>query len=215
MKKTVRTRNADATRTAILASAREAFARAGYDGAGLREIAAGAGVTAMMVHRYFGSKEQLFAAVIAGIMTTPIILTAENLASPGLGAALAAGLVQQTRAGATPLDGFRIMLHSASSPEAAEIGRAQIEQHYQRRLSAALRGELAPERAALVLAIVAGVQVMRQMLALPALADAPSDALIEILTPIFQQLVDGPRAGRAAARSRKRKAAPRSTRIAR
>jgi AcrR family transcriptional regulator len=201
-KPVMRRRNADATRGAILASARQAFARAGYDGVGLREIAAGAGVTAMMVHRYFGSKARLFAAVVAGIMTTPIILTEENLASPALGAALAEGLVRQTQAGATPLDGFRIMLHSASSPEAADIGRAEIERHYQRTLTAALCGDLAPQRAALVLALVAGVQVMRQMLALPALADAPPAALIRILTPIFQQLVGGPRRRRNKASSR-------------
>src|SRR6186997_1742538 len=103
-----RRRNAAATRRAILTSARRAFARAGYDGAGLREIAADAGVTAMMVNRYFGSKEQLFAAVIAEVMTAPIILTQENLASSALGEALAAGLVNQTQAGATPLDGFLI-----------------------------------------------------------------------------------------------------------
>ncbi|HEV7965751.1 MAG TPA: helix-turn-helix domain-containing protein, partial [Actinoplanes sp.] len=56
-----RPRNAAATRAAILASARRNFARAGYDGVGVREIAGGAGVTAMLVNRYFGSKEQLFA----------------------------------------------------------------------------------------------------------------------------------------------------------
>ncbi|MGZ5395564.1 MAG: TetR/AcrR family transcriptional regulator, partial [Mycobacterium sp.] len=43
-----------ATRDAILTSAIAAFARAGYDGVGLREIAGDAGVTAMMVNRYFG-----------------------------------------------------------------------------------------------------------------------------------------------------------------
>jgi AcrR family transcriptional regulator len=41
--------------------ARKAFARAGYDGAGVREIASGADVTAMLINRYFGSKERLFA----------------------------------------------------------------------------------------------------------------------------------------------------------
>jgi len=188
-----RPRNAGATRRAILTSARRAFARAGYDGAGLREIAADAGVTAMMVNRYFGSKEQLFAAVIAEVMTAPIILTRENLASSALGEALAAGLVNQTQAGATPLDGFLIMLHSASSSRAAEIGRVQIEQQYHRQLTAALRGKLAPQRAALVLSLVAGVQVMRQMIGLSALAEAKPAALIRILAPIFQQLVDGER----------------------
>ena len=60
-----RRRNAAATREAILQSARVAFARSGYDGAGVREIAESAGVTAMMVNRYFGSKEKLFAEVVA------------------------------------------------------------------------------------------------------------------------------------------------------
>ena len=63
-----RTRNAAATREAILKSARKAFAAHGYDGAGVREIAAEAGVTAMLVNRYFGSKEQLFAEVIDDAM---------------------------------------------------------------------------------------------------------------------------------------------------
>ena len=65
-----RRRNAAATREAILASARLAFAQSGYDGAGVREIAAGAGVTAILVNRYFGSKENLFAEVIACLLYT-------------------------------------------------------------------------------------------------------------------------------------------------
>ena len=58
-----RRRNAGITREAILASARQAFAQVGYEGAGVREIAEGVGVTAMLVNRYFGSKELLFAEV--------------------------------------------------------------------------------------------------------------------------------------------------------
>ena len=73
-----RRRNAAATREAILISARRAFARAGYDGAGVREIAAGAGVTAMLVNRYFGSKERLFAEVLAATSATPTILSPEE-----------------------------------------------------------------------------------------------------------------------------------------
>ncbi|MDR6874457.1 AcrR family transcriptional regulator [Bosea sp. BE125] len=191
-----RRRNAAATREAILASARQAFARAGYDGAGVREIAAGAGVTAMLVNRYFGSKEQLFAEVIAATMAAPTILTAENLKSPKLGETIAAILVDITKSGDTPLEGFLIMLHSASSQRAAEIGREQIENGHQKVLAAALRGALAPQRAALVLSLVAGFQVMRQMVGLSALAEADPADLVKILAPIFQQLVAGdPEAG--------------------
>jgi AcrR family transcriptional regulator len=186
-----RRRNAASTREAILISARLAFARAGYDGAGVREIAAGAGVTAMLVNRYFGSKEQLFAEVIAATMATPTILTEEILTSSRPGEAIAAALVNITETGATPLEGFLIMLRSASSERAAEIGREQIENHYHKVMTAALSGDLAPQRAALVLSLVAGFQVMRQMIGLSALAEAEPSALITVLAPLFQNLVEG------------------------
>ena len=189
--KPVRPRNAAATRVAILASARRAFAQSGYEGAGVREIARGAGVTAMLVNRYFGSKEQLFAEVIAQAMTTPIILSAENLASVTPGRDFAAALVSITETAATPLDGFLIMLRSASSTRAAEIGREQIEKHYQKVLSNALRGDLAAQRAAIVLSLVAGFQVMRQMVALSALSKSKPEALVKILAPLFELLILG------------------------
>ena len=185
-----RPRNAAATRLAILASARKAFARSGYDGVGVREIAAGAGVTAMLVNRYFGSKEQLFAEVAADTMRDPVILTPENLAAPDLAAALARSLVEVTTPGATPLDGFQIMLRSASSAKAAEIGREWINRGHQSSLDAALPGPLAPERAAVFLALVAGLQVMRQMVEIPALAEADPADLERLLTPVIRALVE-------------------------
>src|SRR6516165_11042415 len=59
-----RRRDAAATREAILEAATGRFAAQGYERAGVREIAADAGVTAALVNRYFGSKEGLFAEVI-------------------------------------------------------------------------------------------------------------------------------------------------------
>jgi AcrR family transcriptional regulator len=186
-----RRRNAAATKAAILASARKAFARAGYDGAGVREIAEGAGVTAMLVNRYFGSKEQLFADVIDDFMAHPIILTPKTLRSPRVGHEMAAALVDLTKAGSVPLDGFRVMLLSASSARAAEIARTQMEAHYHRTLTATMRGAHAAQRAALLLAFVAGVQVMGQMIGLSALRDCPPRTLVKLLGPILQSLMDG------------------------
>jgi AcrR family transcriptional regulator len=186
-----RPRNAAATRAAILASARKAFARAGYDGVGVREIAHGAGVTAMLVNRYFGSKEKLFAEVTADTMASPVILTSGVLGSPHPGESFAKALVELTKTDATPLDGFLVMIHSASSRRAAEIGRDQIEKHHYKTLAAALKGDHKAERAALALAIVAGVQVMRQVIGLSALAKADPKTLVKILGPIFQQLLAG------------------------
>lgn len=185
-----RRRNAAATREAILLSAREAFARLGYDGAGVREIAAGAGVTAMLVNRYFGSKERLFAEAITAANATPTIATDAVLKSDAPGEAIARALVDITRTGDTPLEGFLILLNSASSARAAEIGRDVIEQGHQRTVAAALGGLHAAERAALILSLVAGFQVMRQMIGLKALAEADPNVLSELLAPLFQQLVE-------------------------
>jgi AcrR family transcriptional regulator len=186
-----RRRNAATTREAILTSARSAFVRAGYDGVGVREIAAGAGVTAMLVNRYFGSKENLFAEVVAETLASPGIFVEDIIKSPTPGRDLAAALVEQTRTGATPLDGLLIVLHSASSRRAAEIGREQIANHPQKALATTLSGSLAPQRAALVLAVISGFQVMRRLIGLSALVEADPAILIKLLTPLFQQLVDG------------------------
>jgi AcrR family transcriptional regulator len=52
------------TRDRILASARDLFARNGIDNTSIRSIAADAGVDPALVHHYFGTKTQLFAAAI-------------------------------------------------------------------------------------------------------------------------------------------------------
>ena len=53
---------ADKTKAVILAAARERFAETGYEAATIRIIAADANIDPSMVMRYFGNKEQLFAA---------------------------------------------------------------------------------------------------------------------------------------------------------
>jgi AcrR family transcriptional regulator len=191
MRTKVHHRNAAATRMAILTSARQAFARVGYDGAGLREIAKGAGVTAMLVNRYFGSKERLYAEVVADTMATPSVLTRESINSAAPGKDIAAALIDRTKARALPLDGFLIMLYSLSSRRADAIQREQIESHHHRAMTAAIHGAMAPQRAALLLSVIAGFQVMRQMIGLSALAEADSNSLKKILAPVFQLLIDG------------------------
>ncbi|QEN14022.1 TetR family transcriptional regulator [Mycolicibacterium sp. ELW1] len=59
-----RPRGASDTRERILTNARELFARNGIDKTSIRSIAAAAGVDSALVHHYFGTKEQLFAAAI-------------------------------------------------------------------------------------------------------------------------------------------------------
>ncbi|MBV8930072.1 MAG: TetR family transcriptional regulator [Mycobacteriaceae bacterium] len=52
------------TRDRILASARDLFARNGIDKTSIRAVATAAGVDPALVHHYYGTKQQLFAAAI-------------------------------------------------------------------------------------------------------------------------------------------------------
>ncbi|OBB15135.1 TetR family transcriptional regulator [Mycobacteriaceae bacterium 1482268.1] len=55
-------RSAAETKAVILAAAKERFAESGFERATIRAIAADANIDPSMVMRYFGSKDQLFAA---------------------------------------------------------------------------------------------------------------------------------------------------------
>lgn len=59
-----RIRDAVRTKAEILDVATQEFARAGYDGARVDEIAARTRTTKRMIYYYFGGKEQLFTAVL-------------------------------------------------------------------------------------------------------------------------------------------------------
>jgi AcrR family transcriptional regulator len=180
-----RKRDASLTRAAILASARKAFAKYGYDGVGVRDIAAGAGVTAMLVNRYFGSKEGLFGEVVADSMRDPVILSAENLAAPDVARAFAAALVGLTGMEENPLDGFLILFRSATSDTAARIARERINAAHHATARQVVQSDHPGERAAIFLAFVAGFQMMRQMMKLRALTDANPKVLTDLLTPLF------------------------------
>jgi AcrR family transcriptional regulator len=112
--------NAASTREAILRSAKIAFTRYGYDGIGVREIAQGAGVTAMLVNRYFGSKELLLAETVEAVFAEPTLLTNDAATLGRFAAALVGGHESDH------VDGFLLMLRSVSNPRAADILRNSI-----------------------------------------------------------------------------------------
>lgn len=182
-----RPRNAAVTREAILQSALVAFSRAGYDGVGLREIAGEAGVTAILVNRYFGSKEEMFAEAVK-------VACADTSLFEGDAASLADRVAQAMVAGApresTGVDPFRLMLHSASNPRAAEILRETVTAQLERPLAAGLPGKDRPERAALFLALIAGVALMRDVIASTSLTEADPSGLAKRLAQMLKPLVD-------------------------
>jgi AcrR family transcriptional regulator len=184
-----RPRNAAATRAAILDSAIRNFARAGYDGVGVREIAGDAGVTAMLVNRYFGSKEQLFADAVETSFAPPAVIGADpdSLAHDAAGA-----LVERTNPDADPLEPFLIMLRSVSSPRAVEIVRDAIERHVGRRLASQLPESGRHLRTDVMLSVIAGVLLMRRVIGTRALSEADPDDLQRVLEEVFEAVVETP-----------------------
>ena len=185
-------RNATATRQAILEAARRAFTRCGYDGVGVREIAQNAGVTAMLVNRYFGSKAKLFEEVVETTLAVPGILRNE-IAKAGndvsrLSRALAATIVAATSPGGSPLDGILLLIRSASNAQAAGILRESALGHL-KPLVDILPGEHPAQRAALFLSVVAGFQLMRRVIALPALAEGDASVLATYLQDLIERLL--------------------------
>ncbi len=185
--------NASATRQAISESALIAFTRSGYDGVGVREIAKGAGVTAMLVNRYFGSKERLFAEVVEVALARRTILT-DEATTPGrdlttLSRDAAVALVARMALEEQPRDGFLVMLRSISNQRAAAIWREKIEQTFEKPLAALLPGTEANERAALFQSLIAGFYLMRKVIGSTALARADAAALSRQLAALFQVLV--------------------------
>lgn len=59
-----RPRNLEASRSKLLEAALPAFAQLGFDGVSLRRIAATAGFDVSMIAHHFGSKEELWQAVV-------------------------------------------------------------------------------------------------------------------------------------------------------
>ncbi|SEG68136.1 transcriptional regulator, TetR family [Actinacidiphila yanglinensis] len=177
-----RRRDSAATRAAILSAARETFTQRGYDAAGLREIAHAAEVDTRLISRYFGSKEGLFAEVVDLAYEKSMMMTPEHNAQAArtllTGGHEAPGA---TGADAAPAEGLLLTLRSASNPRAAAIMRESIERNYQQRLADALPGTDTEGRAALLIAICAGVLLNRHLLGHTALDGPDTERLIPYL----------------------------------
>lgn len=156
------TRNAAATRERLLAAARGRFLQESYDGVGLREVAREAGVDVALIARYFGSKEELFRAVLHSKEGNwgALALAADDLPST-----LAEMLSDRSR-DAEHVDRLLIMLRSAASPQAASIVASAFREDVLDPLAKVVGGADAEARAALALSILMGTKVVRTLMKL-------------------------------------------------
>ncbi|MEU5881493.1 TetR family transcriptional regulator [Spirillospora sp. NPDC047279] len=173
-------RDKAATRAALLDAARLRFARQGYDGTGVRDIAADVGVDPALVFRYFGSKDDLFEEAVH--------VEIPESAGGSLTDITAALLNDVVFADRQEFDGEHpliVMLRSSGRAEVRDRLRHDLCEGYLRTFADHFKGAAPDLRAELVGALLVGIGVMRSVVASPALTQAPYEETL----PLVQRLV--------------------------
>ncbi|MCV7279051.1 TetR/AcrR family transcriptional regulator [Mycolicibacterium flavescens] len=180
-----RARDARATRADILAAARRRFGADGFERTTLRAVAADVGIDPALVIRYFGSKQELFAAAAQFTLDLPDLteVSPDDVADALLPRFFAVWEHDTT---------FVALLRAAmTSSTAAETMR----QVFATQVAPALT-KVTPDhpaqRAGLMGAFVIGLATTRYVLANPAVADLSHDELIAWARPVIRQLLVGP-----------------------
>ncbi|WP_103500298.1 TetR/AcrR family transcriptional regulator [Streptomyces sp. SM14] len=185
------------TRQQILTAARDAFAELGYDRTTVRGIARGAVVDPALVHHYFGTKEQVFAAAVADAVA-PAVAAVGALPTHGdpreIGAAFVGSFVGVWEDPRTR-DPLVAMARSAlTNDTAAAVVRGFVSDQLISRLAGRLEGPDAALRVQLAASQLVGAALLRYVLGVEPLASAPAEEVVRRLTPPVQSLLAGPTA---------------------
>lgn len=177
-------RRSDRTRAAILAAARERFARHGYEGTTIRAIAAEAEIDPAMVMRYFGSKEKLFAEAAEFDLRLPDLAA---MPRDRIGHALAEHLLDVWESD----DRLLALLRAAGTNDVAAkrmrgIFAAQLIPTI---VALGLDSATAGTRASLIASQALGLTLTRYILRLPPMVAMPRAEIIGWLGPVFQRYI--------------------------
>jgi AcrR family transcriptional regulator len=181
-----RKRDADATRAAILEAAKIHFARSGYEGGYLRDIAADAGVDAALINRYFGGKDGLFAAALKDSIRPDAISQWERKT---FGRDIAKMMANHAHHDNDRMHAFQFLLRAATSPATAPLLNEAVQDRFMAPIRSWIGGEQAEARARIVASIFIGLLVERLIRDEP-LAANERESFIERTGELLQSLVD-------------------------
>jgi len=178
-------RSSEQTKAVILAAAREQFAKSGFERATIRAIAADADIDPSMVMRYFGNKDQLFAAAADFDLDLPDLSATDR---DELGAALVEHFMNRWER-----DEVLIVLlrASATNAEAAQRMRAMFAAQLLP-VIAKINPDQPERRAALIATQTLGLALCRYVLQLPPIVAMARDEAVAWLGPTVQRYLDGP-----------------------
>ena len=177
-------RRSDATKSAILAAARERFAAEGYERATIRAIANAADIDPAMVMRYFGSKERLFAAAAEFDLRLPDL---GGIRRRDVGAVLVGHFLDRWEGD----DILLALLRAAASQEAAAARMQEVFAEQVTPLVVELCPDPsdAPRRAGLVATQMIGLATCRYLLRLPPVVALTRAEITAWLGPTVQRYV--------------------------
>ncbi|MCX5259207.1 TetR family transcriptional regulator [Streptomyces canus] len=180
-------RRSDATRTAILAAARERFAADGYERATIRAIAKDARIDPSMVMRYYGNKEGLFAAAVSVELELP---EPGSLPRHDIGRALVSRFLDLWEENEVLTALLRVGATNQAGAERMQgIFREQV-------MPVALRvcpdPEQAPARAALAATQLLGLALTRYVLRFPPTVALAREEIVAWLAPTVQRYLTAP-----------------------
>jgi AcrR family transcriptional regulator len=178
------TRDAHRTRTAILAAARQAFSAKGYSAAGVREIAAAAGVNPALVSRYFGSKEGLFEEALAELLDVSVFMDAPRGAFGETVVRILTGEGEHDR---NPLP---MMVLASTDPQSRAICARLLERLVTAPLIAWIGGADAGTRITRFVMLASGLTIHRAIYPLEGIAPRLDPDLRAWLVCAFQSIVD-------------------------
>lgn len=166
---TSRSRRRAATAERIVTAAREVFAEKGYRGATMREIGVRAGVDPSLIHQHYGTKQKLFS--LATNLTSD--------ATDDAGAYLA-DVLDLDRRELRP-EARALLASMLTEPAAREHISALLQERIDL-LAAASPATDAEFRAAVVVSSMLGLTLMQHFLKVPALEQADTEALTELVS---------------------------------
>jgi AcrR family transcriptional regulator len=181
----LRRRDAEATKQALLDAARKCFGHGAYDQVGLRDIAARAKVDVALIARYFGSKEDLFAAAIATEKRPPPPTDLPPRSE--FGPWLARRILSITDDDPTRL---LVLHHAVGNPKAAAVVRKLVMERFIKPVGAYIGGPDGETRASLIYSHLVGLGMMARLVKLDPIAGADLETLIALLGPALQAYVD-------------------------
>lgn len=186
-----RSRNAVATRQAILDAARTRFMVHSYDDVGMRDVARDVGVDAALVSRYFGGKEDLFLEVLDSCKNKRSLIEGDR---SSFGERVAREIISGPCEEDTDGNGFSgllILLRSIGSSKAMDIVQSTSNENFFQPLTLWLGGANAAGRSRLVAGMIMGVAISREMSdGYSEVSENDREAMVQRFAAILQAEVD-------------------------